>query len=42
MCADCIEDELAELIGKPLAWEIHSSIKELTRLKSEAISGEQQ
>lgn len=40
-CADCIEEELAKLIGKPLAWEIHSTIKELTRLKSEAILGEQ-
>lgn len=39
-CADCLETELAELIGKPLAWEIHQTIKTFTMLKNAALHGE--
>lgn len=38
-CADCLEVELAELIGKPLAWEIHQTIKTFTMLKNAALHG---
>lgn len=36
-CADCLEKQLAKLIGKPLAWEIHQTIKQFANLKGEAI-----
>lgn len=39
-CAECLEEELAELIGKPLAWELHHSFKQYQRLKSEVLYGE--
>lgn len=40
VCSTCIEDELAELIGKPLAWEVHQALKVYNKLKVEAIYGE--
>lgn len=40
-CADCLEIELAELIGKPLAWEIHQTIKTYTMLKNAALYGDE-
>lgn len=36
-CAECIEEALAELIGRPLAWELHHALKSYTQLKSYAI-----
>lgn len=39
VCSTCIEDELSELIGKPLAWEVHQSLKNYNRIKNEAIYG---
>lgn len=39
-CSECIEEQLAERIGKPLAWELHHSFKQYQRLKSEVIYGE--
>lgn len=40
VCSTCIEDELAELIGKPLAWEVHQALKTYNLLKVAAIYGE--
>lgn len=40
VCADCIEGELADLIGKPLAWEVHQALKTYNLLKNAAIYGE--
>ena len=40
VCSTCIEDELAELIGRPLAWEVHQALKTYNLLKHEAIYGE--
>lgn len=39
-CSECIEEQLAERVGKPLAWELHHSFKQYQRLKSEVIYGE--
>lgn len=36
-CAECLEEELAGIIGKPLAWEIHQTIKQFANLKGEAM-----
>lgn len=36
-CAECLEDELAAIIGKPLAWEIHQTIKQYAELRNEAM-----
>lgn len=36
-CAECIEEELAERVGKPLAWELHHSFKQYQRLKYEIL-----
>lgn len=36
-CAQCLEEKLAGLIGKPLAWEIHQSIAQFATLKREAL-----
>lgn len=40
-CAECLEAELAELIGKPLAWEIHQTIKTYSMLKYAALYGKE-
>lgn len=39
VCATCVETELAEIIGKPLAWEVHQALKAYNQLKHEAIYG---
>lgn len=39
VCANCLEDELAEIIGKPLAWEVHQALKTYNLLKIAAIYG---
>ena len=36
-CAECLEGDLAAIIGKPLAWEIHQTIKQYAELRSEAM-----
>lgn len=36
-CAACLEDELAAIIGKPLAWELHQTIKQYAKLRDEAM-----
>lgn len=36
-CAQCLEEKLAGLVGKPLAWEIHQSIAQFANLKGEAM-----
>lgn len=36
-CSECIEERLAELIGKPLAWEIHRTIAQLQMLELAAL-----
>lgn len=36
-CAQCLEDELAKIIGKPLAWELHQTIKQYAKLRDEAM-----
>lgn len=41
VCSTCIEDELAELIGKPLAWEVHQALKTYNLLKVAAIYGDE-
>lgn len=40
LCAECIEERIAEKVGKPLAWELHHSFKQYQRLKHEVIYGE--
>ena len=40
-CHECIEEALAEKIGKPLAWELHKSLMQYQRIKSEILYGEQ-
>lgn len=37
LCAQCLEEKLAGVIGKPLAWELHQTIAELAKLKREAL-----
>jgi hypothetical protein len=39
-CADCLEEELAGVIGKPLAWEVHHALKSYQQIKAFAIHGE--
>jgi hypothetical protein len=39
VCPTCVEDELAELIGRPLAWEVHQSLKTYNMIKYAAIYG---
>lgn len=39
-CSKCLEDELAEVIGKSLAWEVHQALADYTRLKHWAMYGE--
>lgn len=41
ICSTCVEDELAELIGKPLAWEVHQALKTYNMLKVAAIYGKE-
>lgn len=41
VCSTCVEDELAELIGKPLAWEVHQALKTYNLLKVAAIYGDE-
>ena len=36
-CAECLEEALAGIIGKPLAWEIHQTIKQFAKLRDEAL-----
>lgn len=36
-CAECLEGDLAAIIGKPLAWEIHQTIKQYAELRGEAM-----
>jgi hypothetical protein len=38
-CSICIEEKLAELIGKPLAWELNNTLKDYIARKCEAIRG---
>ena len=38
-CALCVEDELSDLIGRPLTWELHQQLKDYVRVKAEAIRG---
>ena len=39
-CGECIEEELADLIGRSLAWEVHHALKSYTQIKAFAIHGE--
>lgn len=39
-CGKCLEDELAELIGRSLAWELHQALVDYNRLKHYALYGE--
>lgn len=39
-CAECVEEELAKVIGRPLAWEVHHALKSYTQVKAFAIHGE--
>lgn len=39
-CSECIVEELAGLIGRPLAWEVHHALKSYTQIKAFAIHGE--
>lgn len=39
-CAECIVESLAELVGRPLAWEIHHALKSYTQIKGFAIHGD--
>ena len=39
ICGSCVELELAELVGRSLAWEIHQALVDYNRLKYEAIYG---
>lgn len=36
-CAQCIEEKIAEVVGKPLAWELHQAVIQLTQFKREAL-----
>jgi hypothetical protein len=40
LCSECLEEKLAEKVGKGLAWELHHSFKQYQRIKSEVIYGE--
>lgn len=42
VCSSCIEEELAEIIGKPLAWEVHQALKTYNLLKVAAIYGREE
>lgn len=39
-CSLCIEEQLAEKVGRGMAWELHNSFKQYQRLKHEIIYGE--
>ena len=39
ICSKCVEEDLAALIGRSLAWELHQAFIDYNRLKHEALYG---
>lgn len=40
-CATCIEEELSQIVGRSLAWELHQQLKDYMRVKAEVLHGKE-